>query len=67
MRRSHAIARPLHHDERDFLEPFEGREAPVAAQALAPAADGRPIVGDARIDDLVVEVAAGRAPHRPAR
>src|SRR4029077_13292244 len=43
-----------------------GGEAPLAAQAFPPAPDDRALVGEARIDDLVLQLGAKRALHRPA-
>src|SRR5690606_21560259 len=53
----------LLHDELRLLDALEGREAVRAGQALAPAADRRPVVGQARVDDLGVVSAAARAVH----
>src|SRR5690606_9650019 len=46
-----------------LLDALEGREAVRARQALTPAADGRPVVGQARVDHLGVVGSAARAVH----
>ena len=50
----------LDHDERQRVEPLVGGEPAAAAQALPPAPDGVALVGDARVDDLVVVLPAVR-------
>src|SRR5688572_17202112 len=58
-----ALPRPLHDHQRDLLEPLVGRPPAAADEALAPAADRRAVLGQPRVDDLVVDSLAERAPH----
>src|SRR5205823_9088053 len=48
---------------RHLLDPLVGREPTFACEALAPATDGAAFVGEARVDDLVVEARAPGAAH----
>src|SRR5690606_8712066 len=57
----------LHDDERHLLDALEGCEASPAVRAGPSAADRLAVVGLARVDDLVVEGAAGRTAHRAER
>ena len=54
----------LDHHERHLFDAFVGRVAPLAGQALAPAADGVAGLGVARIDDFALFAAAERTTHR---
>jgi hypothetical protein len=47
-----------------MLNLFVGSEAVVALQTLAAAADGRAFAGGARVDDLVVLIAALWTAHK---
>src|SRR5712671_4287418 len=58
-----AAAVLLHHHREDLLHPFVGGEAPLAAQAFAPPPDHRALVGETRVDDLVLQLGAERAFH----
>ena len=49
--------------DHDQLGPFERGEAFTARQALAPAADGHPVVDETRIDDLRLVVVTELAVH----
>src|SRR5205814_7354576 len=60
-----AIARALDDHEGRFFQALERGEPAAARQALAAAADGGAVVRQPRVDDLVVDARAGRAPHAP--
>src|SRR5208337_2678751 len=54
----------LDHHKSLMLNLFVGSEAVVALQTLAAAADGRAFAGGARVDDLVVLIAALWTAHK---
>ena len=56
-------ARPLDDPQGDLVDPLERREPSPAPQALPPAADGRPVLGHARVDDPVIVDGAPRTAH----
>src|SRR5436190_6150521 len=57
------VARTFDHRQAGFFHALEGGEAPAARQALPSPADGTAVVGEPRVDDLVVEARARRASH----
>ena len=59
------VAPTLAHEQRRVLDPFVGGEATTAGQALPPAPDRARLVGEARVDDLVVVRPAVRTAHEP--
>ena len=50
-------------EQRRLLDPLVGREATTARQALAAPADGSRLLGQARVDDLVVIRPTGGTAH----
>jgi hypothetical protein len=61
--KSFAAAILLDDHVRDFVYAFVARETPVAFQALTPPTNRVPFLALARIDDLILQVAAERAFH----
>ena len=58
-----APAVALHDHRQDLFDPLVGGEALRAGVALAPATDHLAVLGQARVDDLVLAVRAERALH----
>jgi hypothetical protein len=58
-----AAAVLLHHHGEDLFDALVGGEAPFATEALTAAPDDGTLVGEARVDDLVLELGAERALH----
>src|SRR4051794_4158304 len=58
-----ALTRPLHHHERRLLHPLERGETTSALEAFAAPADGAAVVGQTRVDDLVIDARAAGAAH----
>lgn len=59
------VARALHYVQDNFFETLERGEASSAHQALPAATDGGAVVSRPRVDDLVIVLTAGGAPHAP--
>jgi hypothetical protein len=57
------FTRPLAHHHGDVLDPFIGRVAPSAHEALTAAPNRGTVLGQTRVDDLVVIRSAIRALH----
>src|SRR5579871_1160003 len=57
------VPRALHDQQRRVLDPLVGGEAAAAPQALPAPADGRPVIGEPRVHDLVIEGRAHGVAH----